>query len=159
MERIRKKGFVFSMDAFFAIVLFLVITLGIYSYFISFYSLQQQWYMSEDLMDVLLNTKIGELDLTSGLYPNIEELSNSGVISKELSIADQINELVKNNQVDEAKRIAEDLVNPLRGSRFGVTISIEDMVDPDKKSEVYTSTGTEKRLGLTTSQRYVMGNK
>ena len=47
-----KKGIIFSMDAFFAILLFVMITIGIYGYFISFYSLQQQWYMSEDLMTI-----------------------------------------------------------------------------------------------------------
>jgi hypothetical protein len=74
MERMKKKGFIFSMDAFFAIALFVLVTVGVYAYFINFYSLQQQWYMSEDLMNTFSRTKIEELDLVSGIYPEIESI-------------------------------------------------------------------------------------
>lgn len=147
------------MDAFFAILLFVMVTLGVYTYFISFYSLQQQWYMSEDIMRALSTTKIKELDLESELYPQINDLYTKGILNEELTIIEQIDILRKKEDIINAQKILDDIISPIRGERFGIKITVEDLIGQESKLPIYEKGDPSQRLGSTTSQRYLLRKK
>ncbi len=79
MKKCMKKGFFFSLDGFFALILFGVFLAMIYSYYLSAPSLNQQLYVSEDLLDVFSNVKINEIDLNS--YTEVKRLVEQNVIN------------------------------------------------------------------------------
>lgn len=91
-----KKGFFFSTDGFVALMLFIIVLLGIYSYIIISSSMQQQYYFSEDLLDVFANVNVSELEENYpalGIYDGkmtlleaiVSDTENSGEIIEELS--------------------------------------------------------------------------
>ena len=60
-EKIKKKGLFFSSDAFIALMLFVIVLLGVYSYVVVSSNMQQQYYLSEDLLEVFANVKASDL--------------------------------------------------------------------------------------------------
>ena len=84
-----KRGFIFSIDAFLAILLFVFVIILIYSFSISFFSLNQQYFFSEDILTTLSETKLNELDLS--YYPQISNLISRGKINNtDVKIVEQI---------------------------------------------------------------------
>ena len=84
-----KRGFIFSIDAFLAILLFVFVIILIYSFSISFFSLNQQYFFSEDILTTLSETKLNELDLS--YYPQISNLISQGKINNtDVKIVEQI---------------------------------------------------------------------
>ena len=84
-----KKGFFFSLDAFMALSLFVLILISMYLFFINSSDLNQQYYFSEDLFDVFSNIKLEELELVK--YPQIIMLSlGGGINNSNLSLSEII---------------------------------------------------------------------
>ena len=67
-----RKGFFFSMDSFMALSMFVIILVSMYVFFISVKSLDQQYYISEDLFDVFSEVEINELEYSN--YPYVSNL-------------------------------------------------------------------------------------
>jgi len=106
-----KKGFFFSSDAFIALMLFVVVLLGIYSYMVTSNNMQQQYYFSEDLMEVFSNVRA--MDLPEEKQLILEEgLTNYNQSST-------ISELIVQNP-DEAGIIIEELTNGLISWQYGI---------------------------------------
>ncbi len=57
-----KKGFFFSLDSFMGLILFILTLALVYTFFIATHSLQQEFFISEDLLNTFSNVKIGDLD-------------------------------------------------------------------------------------------------
>ena len=66
-----KKGFIFSFDSFLALIIFTLFTLLIYLFFVFSSPTTQQYYFSEDMLNVLQNVKISELQSS---YPQINQM-------------------------------------------------------------------------------------
>jgi len=119
-----KRGFFFSIDSFLALMLFTLILVFIYSFFLNMGSLQQQYYFSEDLFDVLNNVEISELD--NDYYKSIDQLNY--VIDYNMTIMEQavtfkINETNKEN----ATLLLSDIIGNLTG-QYGVGVDIESLI-------------------------------
>ena len=98
-----KKGFIFSIDSFFALLLFIFIITLLYGFFLNFNTSEQQFFFSEDLLTVFSEVKISELELSK--YPNIDSMINNNQIKDtDFTIMEQIvlfqsesnNQLIKN---------------------------------------------------------------
>jgi hypothetical protein len=143
-----KKGFFFTTDGFLAIILFTVIILGLFSYYISAKSLTQQYYYSEDLLNIFSNVKISELDPI--YYPSIQtilnqpEEYNSGNV-----IIQQINVFYEQNQELSAIEMVEELTTGLVPEKYGFGIIV-------KGEDVY-SAGKENITALVSRQKIVKG--
>lgn len=57
-----KKGFFFSLDSFMGLILFILTLTLVYSFFIASHSLQQEFFISEDFLNVFTNVRVGDLD-------------------------------------------------------------------------------------------------
>ena len=78
-----KKGFIFSLDSFFAIILFTLVIFLIYVFSINSFGLNQQYFFSEDLLTTLSNVKISELDLSN--YPDTEATIVEQIVNFQLN--------------------------------------------------------------------------
>ena len=149
-----KKGFFFSLDAFFAIMTFILVLVSIYSYFVSTQELRQQYYFSEDLFNIFINTKMGEL--LSGAYPDIDDLYNSEIpeirdnMNPDLTVMEQIITLrnINNEEADmAASSIIRDLTAGLFEDRYGFSFDVEGLI--------YEEGGEQN--ALVSRQRFVSG--
>ena len=113
-----KKGFFFSMDAFFSILLFTIVIALIYLFFISFTSLQQQYIFADDLLTLLNRIKINELDLSK--YPGISSLS---IGNKNVTIVEQVVIFQDQSNQNAIDIIIDDLTSGLKGNyKFSLDI-------------------------------------
>ena len=84
-----KKGFFFSIDSILALMLFGIVLTGIYSFFLTTHSIDQQFYFSEDILNRFSSTKVSELDLTK--YPEVQRMISDGTIKNtENTLLEQI---------------------------------------------------------------------
>ena len=129
-----KKGFFFSLDAFFAILIFTLVLVSVYGYFINTQELKQQYFFSEDLFDIFINTRMNEL---GGTYPEINELYNSEVdeirnnMDYTLTIMEQIITL-KNINTEETDMAAESIIGNLTENlfddRYGFSFDVNGLI-------------------------------
>lgn len=124
-----KKGFIFSMDAFLAIILFIFIIFLIYIFSISFFGLNQQYFFSEDLLTTLSETKINELD--QSYYPHINSLiSSTRINNTDVNIIEQIVTFQLNddpndlNNKDNTMKMIDDVVNKIISGNLRTSIDI-----------------------------------
>jgi len=61
----KKEGFFFSLDSFMGLILFVLTLAMVYGFFVSSHSLHQEFFVSEDLLNIFTNIKIDDLDLTN----------------------------------------------------------------------------------------------
>lgn len=118
-----KKGFFFSMDAFLALMLFVLIVALIYSFFINMGTLRQQYYFSEDLFNVMNGVEIGELD--ESYYTIIGSLDD---LDQNMTIMEQIATYRINNSLTAQTNfelLMQDIITDLRG-QYGTSVDIED---------------------------------
>jgi uncharacterized ion transporter superfamily protein YfcC len=119
-----KKGFFFSIDAFFALILFVLIIMAIYTFFINVGSLRQQYYFSEDLFNVMNNVKIRELDETS-----YTEMVNLAELNDNMTIMEQIVTYQLNDScvecIDDAKLLAGMIIGGLIDKQYGASLDIQ----------------------------------
>lgn len=79
-EKMTKKGVIFSLDAFMAVGIFLIAAVAIYVFVLSSGNLKQQYYISNDILNILQDIKVYEL--SPGKYPEIASaLVNNGSVS------------------------------------------------------------------------------
>ncbi|AJF62233.1 MAG: hypothetical protein QT11_C0001G0075 [archaeon GW2011_AR20] len=103
-----KKGFIFSLDSFFAIILFTLVIFLIYVFSINSFGLNQQYFFSEDLLTTLSNVKISELDLSN--YPDINSMVSSGKINyTEATIVEQIVNFQLNDDQESSNLFIDDI--------------------------------------------------
>ena len=122
-----KKGFFFSLDAFMALSLFVLILISMYLFFINSSDLNQQYYFSEDLFDVFSNIKLEELELVK--YPQIIMLSlGGGINNSNLSLSEIIVDFSINGNSESASILIEDLTEGLVPARFGISFELEEEI-------------------------------
>ena len=118
-----KKAFFFSMDAFFAVMIFTLVLLSVYSFFINVQELRQQYFYSEDLLDIFTTTKMGELNqLSDGNY--LKQLDESGVIDRDLTVMEQMVTLTNQGYPEYSRWIFLNLTSGLFGERYGLGFDI-----------------------------------
>ena len=122
-----KKGFIFSFDSFLALVLFTLFTILIYLFFVFSTPVTQQYYFSEDIINVLSTTKISDLNLAE--YPDIELMVNDGRITDTSStIIEQILTFELNDNREDAcglfGNVTENLVPA--GYKVGIGLTTSD---------------------------------
>jgi hypothetical protein len=148
-----KKGFFFSLGAFFAIMIFTLVLVSIYGYFVNTQELRQQYYFSEDLLDIFTSVRMEEI---KDNYQDIEDLYISEFpevrnnMSLDITIMDQV--IVLNtgteNSLNAAKVIITSLTGSLLGERYGLSFDIDNNL-------VY---GRDKEINaLVSRQRFVSG--
>ena len=145
-----KKGFIFSMDAFLAIVLFVLVVFLIYVFSASYPGLGQQYFFSEDLLITMSGVKINELNLAD--YTKINQLKSSGKIEDDnILIVDQIVIFQQRGDNQAAKDIIEDIINKINTQNFNTAFFIGS-------EQVYGNDPTYAQ-NLLTRTRLVIGEK
>jgi len=97
----QKRGFIFSYDSFLALIMFVLITLLIYFFFIYSVPTTQQYFFSEDLVNVLGSVKISELQEN---YPEVNEMIADGRIKNtDSTVIEQMSTFVLENNCDDAR--------------------------------------------------------
>ena len=154
-----RKAFFFSLDAFFAILIFTLMLVSVYGYFVGTQELRQQYYFSEDLFDIFINTKMGELSFYEEGDGNFRQyvLDNHPslitLIDGKLTIMEQIITLNNNatEEFPEANIIAEHLIDTLMeifDDRYGFNLNVEDWFYVEEEGQ---------QGALVSRQRFVSG--
>ena len=146
-----KRGFFFSLDAFFALILFGLFLSLIYASFFSAPRLEQPFYFSEDVLDVLSNVRIKELDLAQ--YPGILNMINTGVITNTDKTAFEV--LVELNQKQPAdtaniKVLMDDLIKGVVPVQYGLGLDFSNQ-------QVYVNDPAKEVTNVIARQRLVLG--
>ena len=148
-----KKGFFFSLDAFFAIMIFTLVLVSIYGYFVNTQELRQQYFYSEDLLDIFINTKMDEIDDN---HPDIQDLYVSEIpevkdnMNPDLTIMEQIIILKNTNTepgLEAAQTIITSLTYNLLSERYGISFDVNGLIY-EKDKEI---------TALVSRQRFVSG--
>jgi len=150
MKKRGKKGFFFSLDGFFALILFGLFLAMIYSYFVSEPRLEQPFYFSEDVLDVFSNVKINELELSQ--YPKITNLITTGKITnQEKTIFEVLVDFNSQDPKDTASSndVIDDLMQGIIPEQYGFGVDFSG-------TEVYETPGKEK-INVIARQRLVLG--
>ena len=138
-----RKGFFFSMDSFMALSMFVIILVSMYVFFISVKSLDQQYYISEDLFDVFSEVEINELEYSN--YPYVSNLIAKGAINNtELTISEQIIEFGLNEDYQNASILIEDITGGLLPSQFGLSFELNNEIY--SRGQVRTALVSRSRL-------------
>ena len=138
------------MDAFFAVIIFTLILVSVYSYFISTQELRQQYFYSEDILDIFVNTKMGELNVVSDPnHYNFNKLNELSLINPDLTIMDQITALQYQGYPEYSQWIFYNLTSDLFGEKYGVSFDVEGLVYQSQKNVT----------ALVARQRFVSGVK
>tara|TARA_Y100000034_G_scaffold88501_1_gene106240 strand:+ start:1035 stop:1481 length:447 start_codon:yes stop_codon:yes gene_type:complete len=145
----KKKGFFFSLDAFFAIMIFTIILVSVYGYFINVQELRQQYFYSEDTLDIFINTKMEEVTYIDEHY-NLNLLDEWGLIDSDLTIMDQIIKLNDQGYPNYSQWIFYNLTSDFFGEKYGTgfRIGLTDIFESDKNV-----------TALVARQRYVSGTQ
>jgi hypothetical protein len=141
-----KKAFIFSMDAFLAIVLFVLIIFLIYTFSISLSGLNQQYFFSDDILTALSEVKISELDPN-----NYKEIDALKIKDPDATIVEQIVTFQQNAKM----------------SAYGVTVinDIISKINKNMNTAIYISDsliyGTDPRdiVNIITRTRLAVGKK
>jgi len=159
MKKCVKRGFFFSLDGFFALILFGVFLAMIYSYYLSAPSLNQQLYVSEDLLDVFSNVKINEIDLNA--YTEVKRLVEQDVINNtDKTIFEVLSDFSVNKQESDTRLLVQDViggsdkvgVGGVVPGQYGLGI---ELVKNNQAIEVYG--GQANKPNVVVRQRLVPG--
>ena len=139
------KGFFFSIDSIFALMLFGFVLANIYSFFLVSQSANQQFYFSEDVLDIFSNVKINELDLTK--YTVVQTMISDGRI-KNLgnTLLDQV-VLFREKEGEastNAQIFVQDVTKGLIPEQYGFSVDVNGEVF--KKSKEVTTLISRERL-------------
>lgn len=177
-----KSGFFFSLDSFMGLILFILTLTLVYSFFIASHSLQQEFFISEDFLNVFTNVRVGDLD--TARYPGIQCLiSNKKIDDTSLSIIDEtsilydkdilnepdtiytkyfLTDLTNQNPSSTVTPIPTDLTSPpcselpkdkgLIPVQYDIDVLV-DLNNPDLS--VFGKTGSDKSASIITRQRLV----
>lgn len=142
-----KKGFFFSLDAFFAIMIFTLVLVSVYGYFVNTQELRQQYFFSEDILDVFSKTKMSELDLDEINNENLNLLNQWNLINGDFTIIEQVISFKNQGYSNRSEWIVNNLTSGLLSERYGFSFDIEGLIY-EKDKEVNT---------LVSRQRFVSG--
>ncbi|MBI2106416.1 hypothetical protein HYT57_00370 [Candidatus Woesearchaeota archaeon] len=139
------KGFFFSIDSIFALMLFGFVLANIYSFFLVSHSANQQFYFSEDVLDIFSKVKINELDLTK--YTVVQTMIGDGRIKNlDATLLDQV--VVFREKEGEASTNAQifvqDVTKGLIPEQYGFSVDVNGEVF--KKSKEVTTLISRERL-------------
>ena len=117
-----KKGFIFSFDSFLALIIFTLFTLLIYLFFVFSSPATQQYYFSEDMLNVLQNVKISELQDS---YPEINQMVIDGRIKDtEINILEQMLTFELENKRDDACILFNETTNNLLPESYKISFDL-----------------------------------
>ena len=117
-----KKGFIFSFDSFLALIIFTLFTLLIYLFFVFSSPATQQYYFSEDMLNVLQNVKISELQDS---YPEINQMVIDGRIrDPEINILEQMLTFELDNKRDDACILFDETTNNLLPESYKISFDL-----------------------------------
>ena len=138
-----KKGFIFSMDAFLAIILFVFVIFMIYIFSLSMPELNQQYFFSEDFLTVLSEVRINEINLDN--YPKINNLIiNKKINDTDVFLAEQVVTFQLNNDQESANLIVEDLLSKLESENLKTAVYIGENTiygnDPEDVNNILSRT-------------------
>ena len=142
-----KKGFFFSLDAFFAVIIFTLILVSVYSFFINTQELRQQYFYSEDILNIFTNKRMENLQIVD-TYPDLIELKQYGLIQN-LTIIEEISYLQSKGYTNYSQRIFYNLTHDFLGDRYGVEFDIDGLVYKSDKNAT----------ALVARQRYFSGSE
>lgn len=146
-----KKGFFFSLDAFFALILFGLFLALIYSSFFTSPRLEQPFYFSEDVLDVLSKVRIRELDLAQ--YPGIANQINTQVITNtDKTVFEVLVELNQKVPPDTAniEVLLDDLIKEVVPVQYGLGLDFSG-------TQVYVNDLAKEKTNVVARQRLVLG--
>ena len=126
-NRLFRKGFFFSMDAFFAILIFTVALVSIYGYFINAQELRQQYFYSEDMLDIFSNVRMGEI-MEGGSYSDLNRLNTWNLINEDLTIMEQIISFKNQGYDNYSQWIVNNLTSDLLGDRYGFSFDLQGSI-------------------------------
>jgi|SRR3989344_2996768 len=139
------KGFFFSIDSIFALMLFGFVLANIYSFFLVSQSANQQFYFSEDVLDIFSNVKINELDLTK--YTVVQTMISDGRIKNlDITLLDQV-VLFREKEGEastNAQIFVQDVTKGLIPEQYGFSVDVNGEVF--KKSKEVTTLISRERL-------------
>ena len=138
-----KKGFIFSMDAFLAIILFVFVIFMIYIFSLSMPELNQQYFFSEDFLTVLSEVRINEINLDN--YPKINNLIiNKKINDTDVFLAEQVVTFQLNNDKESANLIIEGLLSKLESENLKTAVYIGENTiygnDPEDVNNILSRT-------------------
>lgn len=143
-----KKAFFFSLDAFFAVIIFTLILVSIYSYFISTQELRQQYFYSEDVLDLFINTKVDELSQFD-TNENLILLKQWNFIQPNYTIMEQISYFQDKGYNNYSQWMFYNLTSDFFGTKYGVEFDLEGLIYGSQKNAT----------ALVSRQRFVSGSK
>jgi hypothetical protein len=115
-----RKGIIFSLDAFLAVGLFMIVVLSIYIGVLDSGNVKQQYYMSNDIINILLNVNIDDLD--DILYSDLKSVVDAQYTGRSIGT---VLILMKDNEND-ILTIINDLFPSVQvGERYGVGLKVE----------------------------------
>ena len=122
-----KKGFIFSFDSFLALVMFTLFTILIYFFFIFSTPTTQQYFFSEDLLNVLSTVKISEIQAT---YPSINQMVLDGKIKNtDLTIIEQVLTFQIENNPSDACGLFSNITNNLLPPNYKTVVDVTQAED------------------------------
>lgn len=134
------------MDAFFAIMIFTMVLVSVYGYFVSTNELRQQYYFSEDLLDLFTKIKMSELNEVD-THPDLSRLKQWGLINDDLTVTDQVIYLKNKGYSNYSEWIVNNLTSGLLSERYGLSFDIQGLIY-ERENEVNA---------LVSRQRFVSG--
>ncbi|MBI4158920.1 hypothetical protein HY500_01530 [Candidatus Woesearchaeota archaeon] len=140
-----KKGFFFSIDSIFALILFGFVLANIYSFFLVSHNTDQQFYFSEDMLNIFSKIKINELDLTK--YNEIQTMIGDGRIKNQKNTLLEQVVIFREKEGDtspNAQLFVQDVTKGLIPEQYGFSIDINGEVF--KKSKEVTTLISRERL-------------
>jgi len=132
-----KKGFIFSMDAFLAIILFVFVLFLIYSFSVQNTNINQEYLISNDLLNIFSEVRISELNMTN--YTNINSLISKGIINEtNITISQQIIRFNLSNDQLNLKIFIDDIINKTNLENLKMALYLGDIKvygdNPNKES-------------------------
>ena len=123
-----KKGFFFSLDAFFAIMIFTLILVSIYGYFVNTQELRQQYFYSEDVLDIFTNTRMSEINYQEIGNENLILLNDWNLINPDFTIMEQVISFNNQGYSNYSQWIVNNLTSDLLSDRYGFSFDVEGLV-------------------------------
>ncbi|MAG47210.1 hypothetical protein CL617_01275 [archaeon] len=163
-----KRGFFFSLDSFMGLILFVLTLAIVYSFFVATHSLQQEFFISEDLLNVFTNVKIDELDLSkhlgiSALIPTTIENTDVLLIEEIFILYDKDqaeNPVTTNSETFVTDIVTDEFNVPSNNNRlvpvqYEINVLLQDALDPNKDNLIYSDLEDPDSRSSITRQRLI----
>ena len=142
-----KKGFFFSLDAFFAIMIFTLVLVSVYGYFVNTQELRQQYFYSEDLLDLFIKTKMSEINIAEINNENLNQLNQWNMINPDFTIMEQVVYFNDKGYLNYSQWVVNNMTSDLLSDRYGFSFDVQGLI--------YAREGSA--TSLVSRQRFVSG--